>query len=86
MGRKPNYKNEEFIKKVSGRILEIAKERGISQEKFAELFQADDNRQIGRVLRGETNYGISELERFAKVLKVHPKELLGFEWDPEENF
>ena len=86
MGRKPNYKNEEFIKKVSARILEIAKERNISQEKFAELFQADDNRQIGRVLRGETNYGISELERFAKVLKVHPRELLDFEWYLEENF
>ena len=81
MGRKPNYKNEEFIKKVSARILEIAKEKGIVQDKIAELFHADDNRQIGRVLRGETNYGISELDRFAKVLKVHPRELLDFQWE-----
>ncbi|GAB3231182.1 helix-turn-helix transcriptional regulator [Algoriphagus aestuariicola] len=81
MGRKPNYKNEDFIKKVSARILEIAKEKDLGQDQIAELFQADDNRQIGRVLRGETNYGISELERFAKILKVHPKVLLDFDWE-----
>lgn len=81
MGRKPNYKNQVFIDKVSSKILKIAEEKELTQEKIAELFQADDNRQIGRVLRGETNFGISELERFAKILKVHPKEFLDFDWD-----
>lgn len=80
MGRKPNYKNQAFIDKVSSKILEIADDQDITQEKIAELFQADDNRQIGRVLRGETNFGISELERFAKILKVHPKVFLDFDW------
>lgn len=80
MGRKPNYKNEEFIRKVSARILEIAKQKNLGQDQIAEIFQIDDNRQIGRVLRGETNFGISELERFAKVLQVHPKEFLDFDW------
>lgn len=80
MGRKPNYKNEEFIRKVSARILEIAKQKNLGQDQIAEIFQIDDNRQIGRVLRGETNFGISELERFAKVLEVHPKEFLDFDW------
>ena len=81
MGRKPNYKNQVFIDRVSAKILEIADNQDITQEKIAELFQADDNRQIGRVLRGETNFGISELERFAKILKVHPKAFLDFDWD-----
>ncbi len=81
MGRKPNYKNQAFIDKVSAKILELAEEQELKQEVIAELFQADDNRQIGRVLRGETNFGISELERFAKILNVHPKTFLDFDWE-----
>lgn len=80
VGRKPNYKNQDFIRCVSSKIVEFAKKKGLAQEQIAEMLEMDEYRQIGRVLRGESNFGISELARFADILEVHPKDFFEFEW------
>lgn len=58
---------------VGFKIRQIREDRGISQEKLAEL--ADLHRAyIGQIERGEKNIGIRNLEKIAKALKVKIKE------------
>lgn len=62
-------------KDVGFNIRRIREEKGFSQEKLAAL--ADLHRAyIGQIERGEKNIGLKNLEKIAKALGVHTKDLL----------
>jgi len=62
-------------KEVGLNIRKIREERGFSQEKLAGL--ADVHRAyVGQIERGEKNIGLINLEKIAKALDVHPRDLL----------
>jgi transcriptional regulator with XRE-family HTH domain len=62
-------------KDVGFNIRRMREEKGLSQEKLAAL--ADLHRAyIGQIERGEKNIGLKNLEKIAKALRVHIKELL----------
>lgn len=72
-----NYRDQEYLIKVGKRIVEIRKQKGITQEKLAELCELEV-RQIGRIERAETNVTISIIKAIGITLKVHASELLDF--------
>lgn len=52
-------------------------EKGLSQEDLS--YEGDlDISQIGRIERGEVNTSLGVIQRIAKALKVHPRELMDF--------
>ena len=62
-------------KEVGLNIRKIREDKGLSQEKLAAL--ADLHRAyIGQIERGEKNIGLRNLEKIAKALGVHIKDLL----------
>jgi transcriptional regulator with XRE-family HTH domain len=62
-------------KDVGFNIRRIREEKGFSQEKLAAL--ADLHRAyIGQIERGEKNIGLKNLQKIAKALGVHTKDLL----------
>ncbi len=62
-------------KEVGLNIRKIREDNGLSQEKLAAL--ADLHRTyIGQIERGEKNIGLRNLEKIAKALGVHIKDLL----------
>ena len=73
-----NYRDQEYLIKVGKRIVEIRKQKGITQEKLAELCELEV-RQIGRIERAETNVTISIIKAIGIALKVRASELLDFE-------
>jgi len=61
--------------KVGFNIRRIREERGLTQEKLAEL--SDLHRAyIGQIERGEKNIGLKNLERIAKALNINIRVLL----------
>jgi transcriptional regulator with XRE-family HTH domain len=61
--------------RVGLNIRKIREDRGVSQEKLAEL--ADLHRAyVGQIERGEKNIGLQNLEKIAKALRVNIKDLL----------
>ncbi|WP_017733388.1 helix-turn-helix domain-containing protein [Nafulsella turpanensis] len=83
--KKKNYKDQEFIDKVRKRILEICEEKNIGQEVLSER-TGFDLRQVGRILRGETNTSISNIAQISRAIGVHPKELFNFEFSIPKEF
>jgi transcriptional regulator with XRE-family HTH domain len=77
--KRKNYKDQEFIDKVRKRILAICEEKNIGQECLSER-TGFDLRQIGRILRGETNTSISNIAQISRAIGVHPTELFDFEF------
>ncbi|HOK67853.1 MAG TPA: helix-turn-helix transcriptional regulator [Anaerohalosphaeraceae bacterium] len=66
---------ENICKRVGKAIRRYREQKGISQEKLAEL--ADLHRTyIGQVERGEKNLTLLSIERIAKALGVNVKDLL----------
>ena len=62
-------------KEVGFSIRRMREARGLSQEKLAAL--ADLHRAyIGQIERGEKNIGLQNLEKIAKALGVHVRDLL----------
>jgi transcriptional regulator with XRE-family HTH domain len=62
-------------KDVGFNIRRMREEKGFSQEKLAAL--ADLHRAyIGQIERGEKNIGLKNLQKIAKALGVHTKDLL----------
>lgn len=59
---------------LGDRIRELRKERGLSQEKLAEL--ADVHRNfIGFIERGERNVGVKTVIALAQAMELHPARL-----------
>lgn len=83
--KKKNYKDQEFIDKVRKRILKICEEKNIGQECLSER-TGFDLRQIGRILRGETNTSISNIAQISRAIGVHPSELFDFEFELSPEF
>jgi transcriptional regulator with XRE-family HTH domain len=75
---KKHHRDQEFIDKVRHRILEIRKDKGITQEDLVKR-TGFDLKQIGRIERGESNTTLSSIAAIARALEVHPKELFEFE-------
>ena len=72
------------LKKAIGeKLREFRHKRYYTQEYLAELVELDI-KQIGRIERGESYLKPENLEKFCKVLKVHPKDFYDFEWQFEE--
>jgi transcriptional regulator with XRE-family HTH domain len=62
-------------KEVGFSIRRMREARGLSQERLAAL--ADLHRAyIGQIERGEKNIGLQNLEKIAKALGVHVRDLL----------
>jgi transcriptional regulator with XRE-family HTH domain len=62
-------------KEVGFNIRRIREEKALTQRqlgKLAGLHRA----YIGQIERGEKNIGLKNLERIAKALRVHPRQLL----------
>ncbi|MBD1362977.1 helix-turn-helix transcriptional regulator [Mucilaginibacter sp. ZT4R22] len=74
------YRDQEFIKKVCEKIIEIRKRKGIVQEDLVDR-TGFGIKQIGNIERGVSNTSISNIAAIAKALEVHPRELLDFDFE-----
>lgn len=61
-------------KKFGKRVRQLRDERGLSQERLGELAKVHRT-YVGMIERGEKNITITNIERFAKALKVEIKNL-----------
>lgn len=68
-------KNKVFIKKLGAKIVELRKEKGISQLELANRLDTHNN-QIRRIEVGEGNPTINTLLDIAKELEVSITELV----------
>ena len=66
---------DDICTRVGFTIRKYREEKGISQEKLAELSELHRT-YIGQVERGEKNLTLRSLERIAKALKTNTKDLL----------
>ena len=66
-----------YSKKLGKNIQKTRKQKGLSQEKLAELMGKSRN-YIGMVERAELNVPVSVIFDFAKILNVEPKEFFYF--------
>lgn len=73
------YRNQEFIDKVTKKIEEIRVQKGIVQEDIVDR-TGFTLKQVWKMLSGNSNFAISNLEAIANALEVHPKELLDFDF------
>lgn len=69
------FRDDNFVKKVGEKLRAIREEKGYSQEALS-LEAGFPPSQAGRIERGIINTSISHIAAFAKVLGVHPRELL----------
>jgi transcriptional regulator with XRE-family HTH domain len=60
--------------KFGKRIRQLRDERGISQEKLGELAKVHRT-YVGMIERGEKNITLTNIEKFAKALKVNIQDL-----------
>ncbi|PWK72898.1 helix-turn-helix protein [Mucilaginibacter oryzae] len=82
---KKHYKNTVLAEKVGSKIEEIRIAKGVTQERLEELTGLD-LRQIGRILRGESNPTISTLEIFATILDSEIVDFFNFKLSESEKF
>jgi transcriptional regulator with XRE-family HTH domain len=68
-------KDEIYLKKLGEKIMNLRKEKGLSQEGLAEKLDTGHT-QIGRVERGEINSTINMLRKIAAELDVSIEELV----------
>jgi transcriptional regulator with XRE-family HTH domain len=72
-----------FMKNIFRRIAEIRRERGITQEKLAEIMNVAPR----EIQRWESIGGLSlqTLKRFSEALECHPAEFFKNSQDPKNN-
>lgn len=68
-------RDTQFIKAVGKKIREIRKEKGLSQQKLADLCNLELS-QINRIELGLINTGISHISTIAEVFEIRPMHLL----------
>lgn len=66
---------QQFLKSFGKRLASIRKQKGITQEKLADLIEVHRT-YIGFIEQGKRNPSISNVYKIAKALKVSLKELL----------
>lgn len=64
----------EVLIKFGKRIKQLREERGISQEKLGELAKVHRT-YVGMIERGEKNITLTNIEKFARALKLEIKNL-----------
>lgn len=64
-----------ILNRFGKRVRELRIERGISQERLGELAKVHRT-YVGMIERGEKNITLTNIEKFAKALKVPIKVLL----------
>ncbi len=79
-----NYRDQSFLMKIGQRIDEIRIEKKLTHEMLAKRMGVTETRQVGRVINAVSNFSASELSRFANALGVHPRELLDFHFEINE--
>lgn len=62
-------RHAEFIKKSGERLRQIREERKISQQDLSYITDISKN-QIGRIERGEINFGISTIYELCNALEI----------------
>lgn len=60
--------------KFGKRLRELRDERGLSQEKLGEVAKVHRT-YVGMIERGEKNITLSNIEKFARALKIEIKDL-----------
>lgn len=70
-------RNEDLLNRFGERLRSIRNEKGVSQEKLANLSGITIS-QVSRIERGEVNTTISTLDVLAKSLDMKISELLDF--------
>lgn len=80
-----HYRDQEFIEKIGKKIVEIRKEKNISQEDLIERSGLTLS-QIGRVERAEINTSISMIALIANCLGVHPSEVMDVDYEINPEF
>lgn len=63
-----------ILLKFGKRIRQLRDERGISQEKLGELAKVHRT-YVGMIERGEKNVTLTNIEKFARALKLDVKDL-----------
>lgn len=74
-GVKKNNRDQDFILKVGRRIVEIRKQKSLTQEEVAKR-SGLELKQIWRVESGEVNTTINTIAVIAKALEVKPRDLM----------
>lgn len=74
------YRDQDFIKKICQKIIEIRDKKGIVQEDLVDR-TGFGIKQIGNIERGVSNTSVSNIAAIARALEVHPKELLDFDFE-----
>lgn len=72
-----NVRNEQYVKALGRRIIELRQAKHMSQEQLANLADIPIN-QVGRTERGETNPTVSTIYAISKALKMKPSEVYDF--------
>ena len=67
--------NDDIIQRIGLNITIIREQRGLTQEKLAELAGLH-RAYIGQIERGEKNIGLRNLEKIAKALDVNIRVLV----------
>jgi transcriptional regulator with XRE-family HTH domain len=65
---------DEILRLFGERLRELRTERGLSQERLAELAGLDRN-YIGQIERAERNVALVNIVRIAKALETEPAEM-----------
>lgn len=78
------YRNQSFIDQITNKISEIRKQKGIVHEDLVDR-TGFTQKQIWKILSGESNVTVSSLEAVARALEVHPRELFDFDFDVPKN-
>jgi len=65
---------DEILRLFGERLRELRTERGLSQERLAELAGLDRN-YIGQIERAERNVALVNIVRIAKALEAEPAEM-----------
>ncbi len=69
--------NKELLRKFGKRVREERVKQGLSQEKLAERAKVHRT-YVGMIERAEKNITLSNMEKFARALKVKIGDLLNF--------
>jgi transcriptional regulator with XRE-family HTH domain len=75
-GRKPYFRDDEFLRGIGAKIRQHRLDRGMTQSDLAFACNDKDYSQINRIELGKVNFSVSYLSLIAGVFGISPKDLL----------
>ena len=72
----------DYLLIVGGRIKELRKKRGLSQEELSKLCEYNSRSTINKIEMGINDIPLSKIQKIADVLNVSPVVLLGIDAPP----